>query len=328
LTDLCHNCGHANLAFLYRAPAFDSGFNPTAGQLGLARCQHCGLVNTTGANADEIADTYTTDYYGSGSRKFLPVIEWVVSLGTRLQAKKITRIWRQELSTDKPPTVLDIGCGRGNLLRAFQLMGSSVLGLEREEFPEHDRPGDIVRIGSITDSEYTDRTFDIIILWHVLEHLEKPEELLDCITDHLAKNGLLVIAVPNFSSLQQRLFSKYWFHLDLPRHLVHFESQWLLQRLSVRGYSIRSVNFMDPLQNTYGFIQSALNAIAPRQLNHYYSLLKYGRSRTGGSMTQMIKWSLLSLLLLPFSALDSILGTLLHRGATVQIMAKLERKID
>ncbi len=189
-------------------------------------------------------------------------------------------------------------------------------------FQGYERPGDFVHVGSITDPEYAGRRFDIIILQHVLEHLEQPEKVLDHITEHLSENGQLIIAVPNYSSLQQRLFAKYWFHLDLPRHLVHFESQWLLQRLSDRGYTIVSVDYTDWLQNIYGFIQSALNVIAPRQLNQFYNLLKYGRSRNNDTLIPMIKWSLLSLLLLPLAIMESIVGAVLHKGATVQVVVK------
>jgi SAM-dependent methyltransferase len=318
---VCHNCSHSALEFLFLAPAFDSCLNPNLSELGLARCRSCRIVNTTGADSDEVARAYTREYYGSGSRKFLPLIDRGVSLANRLQAGRILQAWRQQQSTVKAPSVLDIGCGRGNLLQALQLKGASVLGLEREEFPGHERPGDFVRVGSLSDPEYAGRRFDIIILQHVLEHLEQPEKVLDHITEHLSEKGLLIIAVPNYSSVQQRLFAKYWFHLDLPRHLVHFESQWLLQRLSDRGYAIVSVDYTDWLQNIYGFIQSALNVIAPRQLNHFYSLLKYGRSRSGNTFIPMLIWSLLSMLLLPLALMESILGAVLHMGATVQIVA-------
>jgi SAM-dependent methyltransferase len=294
--------------------------------LGLARCRSCHLVNTVGANLDEVADAYTTDYYGSASSKFVSIIERILSLSTGIRARKITRAWRRGQHPNKLPAVLDIGCGRGQLLRAFQSMGATVLGLEREEFPAYETPGNIVRVGSIGNPEYADRQFDIVILWHVLEHLEKHEELLDEITNHLDENGLLIIAVPNFSSLQQRIFSKYWFHLDLPRHLVHFDAKWLVKQLSNRGYAIESTSYVDPLQNIYGFIQSTLNAIAPRQLNDYYRLLKHGRPLQSKTVLPILKWSVLSMVLLPFAIFENILGTLLRRGATVQIVAKKEKE--
>jgi 2-polyprenyl-3-methyl-5-hydroxy-6-metoxy-1,4-benzoquinol methylase len=322
LRDICNNCGQTNLEPLYNAPAFDSRNREAGKNFGIARCRSCQLVSTTGTDADEVAEAYTSEYYGSASSKFVSAIERIISLTTVVRSRKIIQVWRGGQHTEESPSVLDIGCGRGQLLRAFQSQGASVLGLERQEFPADHTPSDILRVGSISDPEYTDIKFDIIILWHVLEHLEKLEELLNEATNHLSENGLLIIAVPNFSSLQQRMFSKHWFHLDLPRHLVHVDSKWLLQQLTNRGYSIEVTSYMDPLQNTFGFIQSALNSIAPRQPNDYYRLLKHGRFLERKTALRTLAWSLLSIVLLPFAILESTLGAVLRRGATVQVIAR------
>ena len=73
--------------------------------------------------------------------------------------------------------------------------------------------------------------FDAVTFWHVLEHLENPGEALVAAGRLLKSNGWLVVAVPDYASLQAKLFGKYWFHLDLPRHLHHFESDWLCGKL-------------------------------------------------------------------------------------------------
>jgi len=273
---------------------------------------------------DKVADAYTPDYYGSASSKFIATIERILALSTAVRARKILRVWLKTNQTEKSPTVLDIGCGRGHLLRAFKKLGGTALGLERQEFPVDEKTDDCVRIGSISDPEYADRQFDIIILWHVLEHLEKHEALLQDLSNRLSKDGLLIIAVPNFSSLQQGLFSKYWFHLDLPRHLVHFDKEWLELNLSNNGYEIEFISSMDPLQNTFGFIQSSMNFISRGQRNAFYNLLKHGHFLTGTSIFPSLAWALLSLILLPFAILESIISALYGRGATVQIAARLK----
>ena len=318
----CHNCGSADLKSLYAASAFDSSFQQSSDTIVLARCESCHLVCTTGVNDDAIGETYTREYYGSGTSKFLSIIESVLELFKKRQARKITRTWQRCANTGRSPSVLDIGCGRGPLLRAFQSFGASVLGLERREFPTDELSGNIVRVGSIADPEYADTHFDIVILWHVFEHLEKQAELLDTITEHLNENGLLVIAVPNFSSLQQRIFTRYWFHLDLPRHLVHLESHWLQQQLLDRGFTIEDVSYIDLLQNTYGFIQSSLNTIAPHRMNDFYRLLKHGLSLEPRTALPLLKWGILASLIFPFALLENIVSGLTRKGATVQIAAR------
>jgi SAM-dependent methyltransferase len=325
LKGLCKNCGSTELAPLYEAPAFDSETNGTQRVFGIARCSSCQLVNTTGEELGEVADAYTIDYYGSANDKFLEAIERCLNLANTLRAKKILRIWRKGCQAPETPSVLDIGCGRGHLLQAFKSLGASVLGLERQEFPIEHTNNSFIRMGSIDDHEYAESKFDIIILWHVFEHLERHDALLNDIADHLNDKGLLIIAVPNFSSIQQYLFSKYWFHLDLPRHLVHFESRWLMQHLTNHGYSVEAKGHMDSLQNIFGFTQSAMNFITPNKLNKYYRLLKHGDPQKGKSMLSIISWSLLAVISLPFAILESIISAILQRGATVQFSARLKK---
>jgi 2-polyprenyl-3-methyl-5-hydroxy-6-metoxy-1,4-benzoquinol methylase len=68
-------------------------------------------------------------------------------------------------------------------------------------------------------------SFDLVILWHVLEHLEEPEQYLSLINHMLRPGGLLLLEVPNYSSLQSQFSGKHWFHLDLDRHLYHFSKR-------------------------------------------------------------------------------------------------------
>jgi SAM-dependent methyltransferase len=265
-----------------------------------------------------VAASYDAGYYGGGSHKFVGIIEGLLGIVSTARARCILKDW----NGGQEPSVLDIGCGRGHLLRAFADLGANVLGLERQEFPEEALASDAVRVGSLDDPEYRDRRFDIVIIWHVLEHLDHHDELLDRITAALNPGGTLHIAVPNFASLQQRWFNRHWFHLDLPRHLVHFEADWLQERLLARGYRIESSSHTDLLQNSYGFIQSAMNALFPARRNRYYALLKSGISIAG--LVPLLGWSMLALLLLPAALLDALLGALLGRGATVKIAARRE----
>ena len=63
---------------------------------------------------------------------------------------------------------------------------------------------------------------DQVIVWHVLEHLDEPRATVAEIRRITRPGGRLIVAVPNYSSLQARWAGAAWFHLDLPRHLHHF----------------------------------------------------------------------------------------------------------
>jgi SAM-dependent methyltransferase len=80
------------------------------------------------------------------------------------------------------------------------------------------------------------KTYDLIALWHNIEHLVDPWAVLRQCSMHLAPNGVLVISTPNPDSIQFKLFKKYWVHLDAPRHLQLIPSSLLtgfLKRLDM-----------------------------------------------------------------------------------------------
>ena len=77
-------------------------------------------------------------------------------------------------------------------------------------------------ICNIEGSHFTDKKFEIITLWHVLEHVENLEEYISTLEKLLTKNGTLIIAAPNYKSYDANYYSKFWAAFDVPRHLWHF----------------------------------------------------------------------------------------------------------
>ena len=289
------------------APAFDGDGT----QFPLGVCNTCKLVTTQGVTADVLKAAYHSEYYGGGERKFSTLVERSIGFLTVRQARRLTAVWG-----GKSPVVLDIGCGRGVLLQAFSRQRAEVLGLERDEFPG--RP-DFVEIGALKDESYRHRTFDIIVIWHVLEHLESLSETIDEAHRHLNKGGILAIAIPNYGSWQARLFAGDWFHLDIPRHLLHITSDQLFERLENAGLEVVSESHWDPLQNIYGFIQSVMNRLFPNSQNRFYAMLKHGRYL---GLAPLIGWMLLAGLLVPLAVLEYVISGIRKQGATVHIVAK------
>lgn len=114
----------------------------------------------------------------------------------------------------------------------------------------------IVRLG---------RQYDVITLWHNIEHLTDPWAVLGTAVQHLAHGGVLVISTPNPDSLQFRLFRKNWVHLDAPRHLLLLPPRVLTQFLVGHGMTLEHVTTSDPdsrLMTEGGWGQSIGHAIA------------------------------------------------------------------
>jgi 2-polyprenyl-3-methyl-5-hydroxy-6-metoxy-1,4-benzoquinol methylase len=126
--------------------------------------------------------------------------------------------------SDKKGRLLDVGCGTGDFLEFSKQNGWSILGIE---------PNDEARLiankktnNSVYKSDHLlnlqHNSFDIITLWHVLEHLPNLDEHIAVFRRLLKRNGTLIIAVPNYRSYDAKFYKTYWAAFDVPRHLWHF----------------------------------------------------------------------------------------------------------
>ena len=80
--------------------------------------------------------------------------------------------------------------------------------------------------------------YDGITLWHVLEHLPNPEQILSKIHNILEKKGVLMIALPNINSLDARYYKSYWAALDVPRHIWHYTIQGITSLVESKGFKL------------------------------------------------------------------------------------------
>jgi 2-polyprenyl-3-methyl-5-hydroxy-6-metoxy-1,4-benzoquinol methylase len=316
----CWNCGCVQFESLFQAQDFDTALNGFP----IRRCQQCALVYTADVTDDVLAAAYSQAYYGTEKAKFLSVIEALVKMGHHRQAKKILDLYNDQRSgpetIEQSVSVLDIGCGRALLLQEFDKLGADCLGIERSEFPGTKHHKIDIHVGALDDDELLDKCFDIIIIWHVLEHITELEALLEELPRHLNPDGLLVVSVPNYSSWQSRVFRQHWFHLDIPLLVTHFEKLWLEKILVSMGMVIISHNTFTASQNIYGFIQSSLNRFMPRKPNQLYKLLTQGRGRQ--DWLALAGWSLLAIPLLPFAILETLVAEKSRQGATLTIYAR------
>lgn len=312
----CPSCGESGCDVLFSAPDFDTGTR----EFQVSRCRSCGLARTSPRPSDEeLGRYYSIPYYGSGQAKFSGPAEAITRYFNGVRAKKI-----RSLLGERPGTagrVLDIGCGRGNLLAALADRGYECHGVERNEFPAGDTArGITLHIGALEDLAFETGSFDAVIIWHVLEHVSDPAGTVRESARLLRKGGLLAIAVPNFGSMQLSLFRRNWFHLDLPRHLYHFTPGTLTGILERSGFAVVSSTTLSAEQNIFGFIQSTLNAIAPRTPNRFYSLLRKTTKRA--SPAAFLAWAALAACTLPFAAAEHVLSGIAGKGATLILYSR------
>ena len=299
-------------------------------QFVLRRCEVCGLVRTSPQPADErLSDYYPHGYYGHGKR-------YNTLLERLLDSLYAVRVRLIEIANGlEPGRVLDIGCGRGLLLHQLRKRGWEVVGTElSEDSASYAR--DVLQIdvktASVTELNLPAESFDTIILWHVLEHITEPEGLLQEVARLLAPGGTLLVAVPNFGSLEARGAKSRWFHLDVPRHLNHFTPASLRGMLLAAGLHPRMVSYFASEYDFFSFVQTALNMLGLRH-NLLYNLLRTRGAKvlTGQQQASVpTRDLLLTLLLAPILGAISLVWAPLvavrGQGATVTMYAKKPRR--
>jgi SAM-dependent methyltransferase len=139
-----------------------------------------------------------------------------------------------------PSTLLDVGCGRGDLGEALVRRGWRVAGVEpSEEACAFARSRGVEAItGTLETVTYEDASFDVVVMRHSLEHVPDPVGDLGRVHRALRPGGLLVISVPNFACWERKRFGSAWFHLDLPRHRTHFAPRSLKLALRNTGFEL------------------------------------------------------------------------------------------
>lgn len=117
--------------------------------------------------------------------------------------------------------ILDIGAGTGDFLLAAKERGWKVFGQE----PSPAARSLAAAKGIVLEEQLSclpDYSFDVITLWHVLEHVPNLEEQINLLGRLLKKDGLLIVAVPNYKSYDAKVYQEHWAAFDVPRHLYHF----------------------------------------------------------------------------------------------------------
>jgi SAM-dependent methyltransferase len=217
--------------------------------------------------------------------------------------------------------LLDVGCGKGRFLGAAKEAGWEVLGVEfapasaeaaRRTYGVEVVVGDFLEVSLEGD-------FDVVTMWHVLEHLPHPSAALDRAADLLRPGGRIVISVPNIDSLQARFGGEQWFHLDLPRHLFHFSPRSLSAIVERAGLRVVRIGHVYPEMEAIGLIQTTLNR-AGLEENLLYRFAKRDPTAPGG--IGVYASLALALAAAPVAVAWSGIAPILRTGASIQLVAE------
>ena len=222
----------------------------------LLRCAACGSATLAVEETAEAAELYDEGAYSEPAARWGPL--------TRSGRRLITWDRRRMLgSLPSGVRVLEIGAGRGELLADLARRGYEVAGTEPAAASGNAalQTGAPVGDAPIEQLEREPASADLIILWHVLEHLGAPLAALERVRPWLAPGGWLIVAVPNLGSLQARIGGDRWFHQDVPRHRTQFTAAGLDRLLRRAGFERRRRRRPLIDQNPLGMWLTLLNRL-------------------------------------------------------------------
>lgn len=131
-----------------------------------------------------------------------------------------------------PATLLDVGAGTGDFLLQARHYGWNIKGVEPNVQARNLSEKKGILLSSSLE-EVTGQQFDVVTLWHVLEHIPNLEETVHQLSHLVKPGGILIIAVPNYKSYDARFYKEFWAAYDVPRHLWHFCKQSLQAQFSL-----------------------------------------------------------------------------------------------
>ena len=228
------------------------------------QCRSCSFVFVHPALAlSQLSRHYDENYYE----------EWIGP-----QKPRRVKMWNRRLEgierRRRPGRLLDVGCGTGQFLQIARERGWKIEGTELSPFAARyaaKRTGAAIFCGDLGKAAFAEKSFDVVTIWHVLEHMADPWRCLAEARKILKDDGLLVVAVPNVDDRvnrlvyrivkgqRLRLFSKD----DRELHLCHFSAATLRDLLAQTGFACLSVG------PDHGIVE------VPKRVVNYLSLLPH-----------------------------------------------------
>jgi len=258
----CEVCGSSQHHFLFEG--WDRAFG-IPGSFKVVKCKECGLIFINPQPGPETLKEYYPKYYYDPKPSHYREYSWMrrkiletywgyghypnspktIHLFKKMVLVPFRIRYRHSIPFAKGGKLLDIGCANGTEIYRLKSMGWEVYGVEIDsEASERARAkGLSVFTGDLLEANYPDHFFHVVRMDMVLEHLPNPKEVLFEINRILMPKGRIYISVQDARSLNYWLFRKWWFSLDVPRHLFSFTPKTIQKLLSPLGLEIKRLWF-------------------------------------------------------------------------------------
>lgn len=305
----CVCCGSEQRSLIGRGHDYEY---ETCGNVWLMwQCKQCSHLQMDPRPADEtLAEIYPPHYYSyQMSERVSPFALWAKRQLDRIKFRSLLRTVGYT-----PESFLDVGCGDGrylHLMLALGLTPDRVSGLELDERAVQvaRRAGLNVQRSRVEDASHIEQaSIDLITMFHVIEHVAQPENVIRSLSTMLSPGGCIAIETPNFESLDARLFAEqFWGGYHFPRHWHIFTPASLKRLLERQGLTVESIRY----QTGHSF-----------WLFSFHHALKYRASKPSPRLAAWVHPFRNVLLLAAVTAFDLVRGGLGWKTSSMLIIAR------
>ena len=298
----------------------DRFFQTTADQFSLNHCPSCGLwFQDEEGLADRLDSFYPSGYWWDGGGS-------LSSLEQRYRESMVRwdqlRFVMSGFKETKGRRLLDIGCGNATFVKEALGAGFDAFGLETSAearaIADEEVPGRVFNT-TVDDLIAAGEKFEVLTLFHSLEHMLQPYRYLRKLHRLVERPGTVFVQVPNSQSLQARLLGSRWYGFDCPRHIYNFSSFSLMHMLGKAGYRIHEVRQFSLRDNAASLVSSLFPSLDPMS-QRVKKLRKTGKSSSQGLNVKQFLYFNLMVMAQPLAWFEAKLG----RGATVMLRATLD----
>jgi SAM-dependent methyltransferase len=236
-TVACYHCGSSKSTYFLTGQEDLTG---KPGNFRFVKCSKCALVyQNPRIHPDQIKDFYDDEYIAHRKQKDWGILTPLYNRAMNKHDRDKIKIVSKYKEVENNSRVLDVGCAVGTFLLSLKKQyGCHIAGVDFKDlrgYPDFDQ---VEFYNGLFYEQSFDQAFDLITMWHFLEHCYAPIKSLTKAAEILAENGRLIIEVPRLDSFSYKLFQERWPGIQAPQHTVMFTRQKLLEVVDDAGLQV------------------------------------------------------------------------------------------